>query len=118
MGRSSNRILRLIEALRAHEPELLNKWLDKNAFVFANVPYRIKSLEAIFDNPKSTIIFDSELSAKLRLEAKENGSDSALLRSTDASIYKANLTEKILIPTCEIEQFRARRWRLDEHRTT
>ena len=51
-------MLRLIEALRAHEPEVLNKWLDERIFVFANVPYRIKSLEAIFDNPKSTIIFD------------------------------------------------------------
>ena len=91
-------LLRLIEALRAHEPVVLNKWLDERIFVFANVPYRIKSLEAIFDNPKSTIIFDSELSAKLRLQAKEKGSDSALLRSTDASIHKANLTEKILIP--------------------
>ena len=91
-------LLRLIEALRAHEPELLNRWLDKKAFVFANIPYRIKSLEAIFDNPKSTIIYDAELSAKLRIQAKENGSDSVLLRSTDASIHKANLTEKILIP--------------------
>ena len=91
-------LLRLIEALHAHQPEVLNRWLDEKAFVFANVPYRIKSLEAIFDNPKSTIIFDSDLSAKLRLQAKEKGSDSALLRSTDESIHKANLTEKILIP--------------------
>ena len=30
--------------------------------------------------------------------AKEKGRDSALLRSTDASIHKANLTEKLLIP--------------------
>ncbi|MEC8190355.1 MAG: hypothetical protein VX033_04145, partial [Verrucomicrobiota bacterium] len=91
-------LLRLIEALRAHEPELLNRWLDEKAFVFANVPYRIKSLEAIFDNPKSTIIFDAKLSDKLRKQAKEEGSDSVLLRSADASIHKANLTEKILIP--------------------
>ena len=91
-------LLRLIEALRAHEPEVLNKWLDERVFVFANVPYRIKSLEAIFDNPKSTIIFDVELSAKLRTQAQEEGSDGTLLKATDESIQKANLTEKLLIP--------------------
>ena len=91
-------LLRLIETLRAHEPEVLNKWLDERAFVFANVPYRIKPLEAILDNPKSTIIFDADLSAKIRKQALEEGSDGALLRARDASIQKANLSEKLLIP--------------------
>ena len=91
-------LLRLIETLRAHEPEVLNKWLDERAFVFANVPYRIKPLEAILDNPQSTIIFDADLSAKIRIQAQEEGSDGALLRAADASIQKANLTEKLLIP--------------------
>ena len=90
-------LLRLIEAMHAHEPEALSRWLDERIFVFANIPYRIKSLEAIFDNPKSTIIFDAELSAKLRIQAKEQGSDGALLTSKDASIHKANLAEKLLI---------------------
>lgn len=91
-------LLRLIETQHAHEPELLNKWLDERAFVFANVPYRIKSLEAILDNPQSTIIFDADLSAKLRIQAQKEGSDGALLRAADASIQKASLTEKLLIP--------------------
>lgn len=91
-------LLRLIKTLRAFEPKVLDKWLDERAFVFANVPYRIKSMEAIFDNPQSTITFDADLSAQLRLQAEEEGSDGALLKTANASIHKANLTEKILIP--------------------
>ena len=91
-------LLRLLEALRAHDPDLLDNWLNNALFVSANVPYRIKPLEAIFKNPRSTIIFDAELSKALRLKEKTEGCDGLLLKDDSDRTYKSGLIEKLLIP--------------------
>ena len=41
-------------------------------FVYANVPYKIKSYEDILKNPKDTIEFDHELDAKIRSKKELN----------------------------------------------
>ncbi len=91
-------LLRLLEALQAHDPKVLDKWLNDALFVSANVPYRIKPLEAIFKNPRSTIVFDTELSNSLRLKEQSEGYDGLLLKDASHRAYKAGLIEKLLIP--------------------
>lgn len=91
-------LLRLLEALNAHDPKVLEQWLDMPIFVFANVPYKIKPLEALFENPRSSIEFDAELSQELRKKGLEEGNDGLLLKHSDDQTHKATLCEKLLIP--------------------
>ena len=91
-------LLRLLEALNAHDPKVLEQWQDKPIFVYANVPYRIKSLAAIFKNPRSSLEFDVDLSNTLRKKGQREGHDGLLLKDTDDRTHKATLREKLLIP--------------------
>jgi hypothetical protein len=72
--------------------------LVSDIFTYANVPYRIKSYEDIVLNPKDTVVFDFELDKKIKTEESYLGADACMLKSKqDGSIYKVNLTEKILV---------------------
>ena len=44
-----------------HEPGKLTSLLNKDVFVYANVPYRIKPYQDLVKNPKDTIEFDDAL---------------------------------------------------------
>ena len=68
-------------------------------FVYANVPYKIKSYDALLENPKDTIEFDEALDLKIREQRVELGADGALLRDENRFIVKVNFIEKILATT-------------------
>jgi len=78
-------------------PGKLDSLLQEELFVFANVPYRIKSYSEIVKNPKETIDFDFSLNDKIRELTGQTGADGRLLRSGTGEIYRVNLAEKILI---------------------
>lgn len=78
-------------------PGKLDSLLQEELFVFANVPYRIKSYSEIVKNPKETIDFDFSLNDKVRELTRQTGADGRLLRSGTGEIYRVNLAEKILI---------------------
>jgi len=78
-------------------PGKLDSLLQEELFVFANVPYRIKSYSEIVKNPKETIDFDFSLNDKVRELTGQTGADGRLLRSGTGEIYRVNLAEKILI---------------------
>ena len=65
-------------------------------FVYANIPYRIKSYKDILKDPKDTIEFDFENESKIQQKRDELGVDGALLRDENYFICKVNFTEKIL----------------------
>ena len=88
---------KFLELSDAFHPGTLDALLQKEIFVYANVPYRIKSYHDIVKNPKDTIVFDFELNDKIKALIAKNGADGVLLRSTGQEIYKVNLTEKILV---------------------
>jgi len=75
----------------------LESLLQKEIFVYANVPYRIKSYTEIVKNPKDTIVFDFELNDRVKLAQKTIGADGALLSGSDNKSYKVNMAEKILV---------------------
>lgn len=89
-------LLKFLEFIEDHYPSQLEKRFNENIFVYANVPYRIKSYEDILVNPKDTIDFDHDLDAKINEAKQELGADGALLKDQNASIYKVNLIEKLL----------------------
>ena len=92
-------LLKFLEFIESHQPGKLATLFDKDLFVYANVPYKIKSYDALLENPKDTIEFDEALDHKIREQRVELGADGALLRDENRFIVKVNFIEKILATT-------------------
>ncbi|MFN3968839.1 hypothetical protein [Flavobacterium sp.] len=89
-------LLKFLEFIEKYQPGKLNSYFDKECFVYAAVPYTIKSYQEILQNPKDTILFNHEWDAKINARRNQNGADGALLRDNNDEIYHVNLIEKIL----------------------
>ena len=89
-------LLKFLEFIQNHYPNKLISFFDKDMFVYANVPYKIKPYKDILANPKDTIEFDYGLDIKIREKRSEFGADGALLRDENYFIHKVNFIEKIL----------------------
>ncbi len=89
-------LLKFLEFVEAYQPGWLAGMYDREIFVYANVPYRIKPYADIVKNPKDTVIFAGELDEKIREQRQAIGADGALLRSRSGTIYHVNLLEKLL----------------------
>ena len=89
-------LLKFLEFIENHYPGRLESYFDRQDFVYANVPYKIKCYEEILKNPKDTIDFDHELDNKIKERWLWLGADSALLQDRQGSIYHVNFVEKIL----------------------
>jgi hypothetical protein len=89
-------LLKFLEFIENHYPNQLEKRFSEDIFVYANVPYKIKSYEDTLKNPKDTIDFDFDLDAVIAKKREELGVDGALLRDRNYFIYKVNLIEKLL----------------------
>tara|TARA_R110002049_G_scaffold168670_3_gene335229 strand:- start:1 stop:3462 length:3462 start_codon:yes stop_codon:yes gene_type:complete len=89
-------LLKFLEFIENHYPNKLATYFEQDIFVYANVPYKIKSYEDILINPKDTIEFDVEANEKIDQKRLELGADGALLRDKTFFIYKVNLIEKLL----------------------
>ena len=92
-------LLKFLEFLKAYDPEKLETYFAENSFVYANVPYRIKSYSDLLKDPKNTIEFDHDRESKIHYKKDEIGGDGALLRETHVFIYKVNFIEKIMATT-------------------
>jgi len=89
-------LLKFLEFIEYHYPNKLATYFKQDIFVYANVPYKIKSYAAILNNPKDTIDFDHEAHEKIAKKRSELGADGALLRDENFFIYKVNMVEKLL----------------------
>ncbi len=89
-------LLKFLEFIEDHYPNTLADYFNQDLFVYANVPYRIKSYEQILKDPKNTIDFDFEREENIHFKREEIGVDGALLRDNTVFIYKVNFIEKIL----------------------
>ena len=92
-------LLKLFEALEKHKPQRLNALLDKEHFVYAAVPYKIKPYEQTLQNPKDTIVYDHKWNADIQRRRDVLGADGALLYTSSEGLYHVNLIEKILATT-------------------
>ncbi|KAG1648876.1 Beta-glucanase [Nymphon striatum] len=89
-------LLKFLEFIEKHSPNTLAKYFDQDIFVYANVPYKIKSYSDILENPKDTIVLDTVSEEKIIQKRKEIGADGALLEDSNFSIYRVNIIEKLL----------------------
>lgn len=91
-------LLKLLEFQKKVNPGKLTELLESDFFVYANLPYRIRSYKEIVDDPHNTIVFDSGLSNRLRSEMSSRGADAILLRNvSNDELHRVNLVEKILV---------------------
>jgi hypothetical protein len=89
-------LLKFLEFIENYYPGKIKKYLDNDFFVYANVPYKIKSHDEIIKDPKNTIDFDFENEEKILRRRERFGIDGALLRDENYFIIKVNFIEKIL----------------------
>ncbi len=89
-------LLKFLEFCENHYPQKLEAYFNREIFVYANVPYKIRSYEDIVKNSKDTIIFDDELDKYIREKRTRVGTDGALMFDENNAIYKVNFIEKIL----------------------
>lgn len=89
-------LLKFLEIIEKHQPKKLEEYFNKDIFVYANVPYVIKSFEDILKHPKDTISFNNELDAEIRAQRAALGADGTLLKEATGQIYKVNFIEKML----------------------
>ena len=89
-------LLKFLEFIENYHPDQLASYFNQDIFVYANVPYKIKSYDDILSNPKDTIDFDHESNERIDQKRIELGADGALLRDENFFICKVNLLEKLL----------------------
>ncbi len=87
---------KFLEQSYAFHPGKLDELMTGEYFVYANVPYRIKTFDDIVKNPQDTILFDHQLNDEITKLVSKGGSDERLLKDMNGNIYRVNLTEKIL----------------------
>ncbi|WP_411895887.1 hypothetical protein [Winogradskyella sp. A2] len=92
-------LLKFLEFIEEYTPGKLESFFDKDLFVYANVPYKIKPYADLLKNPKDTIEFNEELDNRINQDRTEIGADGALLRDENRFIVKVNFIEKILATT-------------------
>ena len=90
-------LLKLLEFMEDHQTGRLAQLFQDELFVYANVPYKIKTYNDLLENPKDTIYFDQALDASIRKLKSKQGSDGALLYDVHENIYQVNFIEKILV---------------------
>ncbi|MEZ4883540.1 MAG: hypothetical protein R3E32_02295 [Chitinophagales bacterium] len=89
-------LLKFLEFVEEYKPSKLESYFNQDLFVYANVPYKIKSYQDILKNSKDTIDFDHHLDTKIRERREVQGADGALLQDESGAIYNVNFIEKIL----------------------
>jgi hypothetical protein len=88
---------KLLEISTHFNPGKISQLLDKEMFVYANVPYRIKSYEQMVSNPQDTIVFDYGLDKEISKLASQLGSDGKLVFGSHNQVYKVTLIEKMMV---------------------
>jgi hypothetical protein len=97
---------KMLELSNKFHPEKLNKLLHHSIFSYANVPYKIKSFDAMLDNAKNTVIYDNALADQIEQRVKELGADGKLVLAVNGEVYHVNLLEKLLVTLlCKLGNF-------------
>lgn len=88
---------KLLELSVQHFPDRIHSMLSEESFVYANVPYRIKSYKDIVADPQDTIIFDETIENQVQAKVAQMGADGKLVLESNGELTHANLTEKLLV---------------------
>ena len=90
-------LLKLLELSQQFHPGRMAELLHQPVFCYANVPYRIRSFEALLDNPKATVDYDDSLSERIEELVEAMGADGKLALDESGAVYQVNLLEKLLV---------------------
>jgi len=91
-------LLKLLELSEHFHPTRLSQLLRQPVFSYANIPYRIKSLEDLLQNPKDTVVYDHALAERIEERVADNGADGKLVHDRSGDVYRVTLLEKLLVP--------------------
>jgi hypothetical protein len=91
-------LLRLMEVSQQFLPGRLASWLNRDMFVYARIPYRLKSYDEIYHNPHDSVLFDRELHEEIVKRVEDTGADAKLIPDRSGGVLKVNFTEKLLSP--------------------
>lgn len=91
-------LLKMLELSKQFHPLILSQLLDQPIFSYANVPYRIKSFDAMLKNAKSTVTYDEDSAEKIAQKVEQLGADGKLILDEHGDVYQVNLLEKLLVP--------------------
>jgi hypothetical protein len=89
---------KMLELSNQFHPDKLTEMLRKKIFSYANVPYRIKSFDALVEDAKSTVTYDEALSLSIEKRVEKIGADGKLVLDANGNVYQVNLFEKLLVP--------------------
>lgn len=87
---------KFLEFYQSHHPGGFGDLFKDDSFVYANVPYRIKSYDDIASDPKNTIDFIDDQDRDIRAAMAAIGSDGALVNNAQSGIHHVNFVEKLL----------------------
>jgi hypothetical protein len=91
-------LLKLLELEAKIRPDQLSARLNSLSYVFADVPYRLKSWEKTLENPRDTVDFDRALHSELMERKATIGADGLLLRDAAGDLVRVSLAEKLILP--------------------
>ncbi len=91
-------LLKLLELYEAHDPGALSERLTQRLYVYADVPYRLRPLDALFADPHDTIDFDKDADRATDTLVERIGADGRLVHTDDGSPIRATLAEKLIVP--------------------
>ncbi|NNE34927.1 MAG: hypothetical protein HKN13_06810, partial [Rhodothermales bacterium] len=91
-------LLRLLETSVKFHPGRLKRLLHDEAFVYADIPYRIKTYDQILENPRETVEYDLESEQRIEERVEAIGADGKLLHTERGEIVRISLLEKLLNP--------------------
>lgn len=91
-------LLAFLEAEERFSPGALAGRLDHAICTYAQVPYRLASYERMLENPRRTILFDTDLAADIDTRVDRLGSDGKLVPDRDGAVLHVTLLEKLIVP--------------------
>ena len=90
-------LLALLELSQRVHPGVLQNWLVRPVFVYADVPYRIKGYRELLRDPRSTVRYDAEAAGRSQGRVRDIGSDGHLAVNAAGAIHRVTLLEKLLV---------------------
>jgi len=91
-------LYRLLDLSRRYHPGALESLLHREIFVYADVPYRLKSYEQMLRDPRNTVEYDYAHAERIAERVTKYGSDGKLVCGPDGKIVRVTLLEKLLVP--------------------
>jgi len=91
-------LLKFLELSREFHPDRLAALLHEPLFAYANIPYRIRPLAALLDDPKHTVDYDEALAQRIDGRVADLGADGKLVLNGAGEVYQVTLLEKLLVP--------------------